>query len=80
MIAFEILLLIRMRSHQPPRPSFFFLAPKVTYFERFARRSVDGRSASCEHVPTTCGAEAVRGYWRVRRGMTAVADQVACGS
>ena len=87
MIAFVILLFssekscaIRMRSHRAPRPSFFFLAPKGMYFERFARRSVDGRSASCEHVSTTCGAEAVRGYWRVRTGKTSVADQVAYGS
>ena len=52
-----------------------FIAPRGMNFGRFARRPFDGGSASCEHVSTTYGVEPVRGYWRVRRGTTSVADQ-----
>ena len=55
---------IHTQSLQAPQPSSFCLTPKRMNFGRFAPRSFDGGSTSCEHVSTTNGAETVQGFWR----------------
>ena len=70
MITFEILfcsgeevaLSVQGRSMRLSHPRF--ACAKGMYFGRFARRSFDGGSTSCEHVSTTYGAKLVQGFWR----------------